>query len=134
MQYSVVFYKKIPQFDKRVDPEFYQPHFNSKFFNSETLLVLLKSIVGQLQLKKGCSGTILTAINKDEFNKLVLPKVDEAVRFQIQQKITESFNLRKQSKHLLECAKRAVEIAIEQNEDTAIKWLQTQIKEAGHGG
>jgi hypothetical protein len=50
---------------------------------------------------------------------------------QVQQKITESFNLRKQSKHLLECAKRAVEIAIEQNEDSAINWLQEQTKEAG---
>jgi hypothetical protein len=48
----------------------------------------------------------------------------------IQEKITESFNLRKQSKQLLECAKRAVEIAIEKNEDTAIKWLQKQTKEA----
>jgi type I restriction enzyme, S subunit len=85
-------------------------------------------MVGQLQLKKGCNGTILTAINKDEFNKLVLPKVDEAVQSQIQQKVTESFGLRKQSKHLLECAKRAVEIAIEQNENTAIKWLQEKIK------
>lgn len=103
---------------------------NPKSFNSETLLVLLKSMVGQLQLKKGCSGTILTAINKDEFNKLVLPKVDEAVQSQIQQKVTESFDLRKQSKHLLECAKRAVEIAIERNEDAAIKWLQEQTKEA----
>jgi hypothetical protein len=91
----------------------------------------MKSIVGQLQLKKGCSGTILTAINKDEFNKIILPKVNDAVQSKIQQKITESFNLRKQSKHLLECAKRAVEIAIEQNEEIAIKWLQEQTEDAG---
>ncbi len=45
----------------------------SKVFNSETLLVLMKSMVGQLQLKKGCSGTILTAINKDKFAQVVLP-------------------------------------------------------------
>ena len=38
---------------------------NSDTLNSETLLVLLKSPVGQLQLKKGCSGTILTAISND---------------------------------------------------------------------
>lgn len=104
---------------------------NSKSFNSETLLVLLKSMVGQLQLKKGCSGTILTAINKDEFNKVILPKVDGNVQSQIQQKITESFNLRKLSNHLLECAKRAVEIAIEQNEDVAVNWLRDQTKEVG---
>lgn len=101
---------------------------NSKTFNSETLLVLLKSMVGQLQLKKGCSGTILTAINKDELRKIILPKIDKKVQTRIQQKITESFRLRKQSKHLLECAKKAVEIAIEQDEKTALQWLKKQIK------
>ena len=102
---------------------------NSKAFNSETMLVLLKSIVGQLQLKKGCSGTILTAINKDEFSKVVLPKIAESKQIEIQQKVTESFNLRKQSKHLLECARRAVEIAIEKDEQAAIKWLKDETKE-----
>ena len=99
---------------------------NSKTFNSETLLVLLKSIVGQLQLKKGCNGTILTAINKDEFGKVILPIIVEEKQTQIQQKVLESFNLRKQSKHLLECAKRAVEMAIEQDEQTAIDWLKDE--------
>lgn len=102
---------------------------NSKTFNPETLLVLLTSIVGQLQLKKGCSGTILTAINRDEFKQVLLPKVIQAKQTEIQQKVIESFNLRKQSKHLLECAKRAVEIAIEQNEQAAINWLEGETKE-----
>jgi len=101
---------------------------NSKTFNPETLLVLLKSIVGQLQLKKGCSGTILTAINRDEFKQVVLPKVIQAKQTEIQQKVIGSFNLRKQSKHLLECAKRAVEIAIERDEQTAIEWLENETK------
>ena len=39
--------------------------------------------------------------------------------------VTEAFNLRKQSKHFLECAKQAVEIAIERDEQTAIDWLET---------
>lgn len=102
---------------------------NSKEFNSETLLVMLKSMAGQLQLKKGCSGTILTAMNKDELGKIVLPKITEEKQTQIQQKATESFNLRKQSRHLLECARRAVEIAIEQDEQTAITWLENEAKE-----
>ena len=102
---------------------------NSKTFIPETLLVLLKSIVGQLQLKKGCSGTILTAINRDEFKQVLLPKVIQAKQTDIQQKVIESFNLRKQSKHLLESAKRAVEIAIEQDEQTAIQWLENETKE-----
>jgi hypothetical protein len=36
--------------------------------------------------------------------------------------------LRKQSKHLLECAKRAVEIAIEKDEPAAIDWLKDQVE------
>ncbi len=102
---------------------------NSQAFNSETLLVLLKSIIGQLQLKKGCSGTILTAINKDEFGKVILPIIAEEKQIQIQQKVVESFNLRKQSKRLLECAKRAVEIAIEEDEQTAIDYLENETQE-----
>jgi len=89
----------------------------------------MKSIAGQMLLKKGCNGTILTAINKDEFLNIPLPKLDETKQLEIQQKVTESFNLRKQSKHLLECAKRAVEIAIEQDEKIAIQWLKVQTKE-----
>ena len=100
---------------------------NSDEINSETLLVLLKSQIGQLQLKKGCSGTILTAINKPELENIVLPKIDAPIQHQIQQKITESFNLRKRSKHLLEFAKRAVEIAIEENEEKAEKWLKEEM-------
>ena len=96
---------------------------NSLALNSETLLVILKSIIGQLQLKKGCSGTILTAINKDEFTKIALPKIKEEIQIKIQQKAFEAFSLKRQSKRLLECAKRAVEIAIEQDERRALEWL-----------
>ena len=97
---------------------------NSTSFNSETLLVLLKSMVGQLQLKKGCSGTILTAINKDAFKQVVLPLVSEAAQTKIQDLVVESFALRQQSKRLLECTTRSVEIAIEQDEQTAIAFLE----------
>lgn len=87
----------------------------------------MKSIVGQLQLKKGCSGTILTAINKEEFNKIILPIIHSDVQEQIKQKVAESFNLRKQSKHLLECAKKTVEMAIENDENVAMQWLESQV-------
>lgn len=97
----------------------------SDVLNSETLLVFLKSCVGQLQLKKGCSGTILTAINRDEFSRIVVPIIKADKQSEIQQKIIESFNLRKHAKQLLECAKQAVEIAIEQDEQNAINWLES---------
>ena len=97
----------------------------SDMLNSETLLVFLKSSVGQLQLKKGCSGTILTAINTAEFSKIAIPKIKGEKQTEIEQKVIESFNLRKHAKDLLEHAKRTVEIAIEQDEQTAIDWLES---------
>ena len=97
----------------------------SDVLNSKVLLVLLKSIVGQLQLKKGCSGTILTAINKAEFSKIAIPKIKAEKQVEIEQKVLEFYNLRKHAKALLEYAKRSVEIAIEQDEQAAIDWLQS---------
>lgn len=101
---------------------------NSNNLNSETLLVLLKSTIGQLQLKRGCSGTILTAIGKDETSNIVFPIIRRETQIEIQQKVAEAFALRRRSKHLLECAKRAVELAIEQDEQTALAWLKSQAK------
>ncbi len=70
-----------------------------KVINSGTLLALMKSKIGQMQLKRGCSGSILTAIHKTEFLNIILPVlVDE----DIESKIIESFNLRNKSKQLME--------------------------------
>ena len=46
-------------------------------------------------------------------------------QIEIEQKVIESFNGRKQAKDLLEHAKRAVEIAIEQSEQAAIDSLES---------
>jgi type I restriction enzyme S subunit len=43
--------------------------------------------------------------------------------------ITQSFSLKKQSEHLLDVAKRAVEIAIEQDEAAAMAWIAEQTGE-----
>lgn len=101
---------------------------SSETMNPETLYVLLKSHAGQLQLKQGCNGTILTSINKDAFGKIVLPLIVEEVQAQIQQMVAESAALHKESNRLLECAKRAVEIAIEEDESTALNWLKREAR------
>ncbi len=55
----------------------------------------------------------------------VIPILPEDKQAEIEQKVLESFNLRKRAKDLLEHAKRAVEIAIEQDEQAAIDWLES---------
>jgi len=98
---------------------------NSKKINSETLLVLFKSEPMQNILKKSCSGTILTAINKTEFQDIPVPFIEDAIQQKIKENVSESFLLQKQSELLLETAKRAVEIAIEENENEALKYIES---------
>lgn len=91
--------------------------------NSETLLVLFKSKPIQELLKQRCSGTILTAITKDELLDMPLPEIEIQVQIEIAKRVRESFALRNQSEHLINLAKSVVEYAIEKNEEKALKWL-----------
>ncbi len=94
--------------------------------NKETLLAFLHSKPLLAWSLKPNTGTSYPVIVDDDILNLPIPILPKEKQDQIQQKVTESFNLRKQSKHLLECAKRAVEMAIEQDEQTAIDWLEDE--------
>lgn len=61
--------------------------------------------------------------DKDIFD-FIIPKIDRDIQQQIVDKVHESFALRKKSKHLLDLAKTAVEIAIEQGEQKALELLK----------
>lgn len=91
--------------------------------NSETSLVLFKSSAIQALLKRACTGTILTAMNKDEFTAINLPVINKDIQNKIADVIRQSTILHSKSKHLLKLTKTAVEIAIEQGEAAAIKLL-----------
>ena len=93
---------------------------------SVVLQTLLASVIGKLYFEKYKTQTAQPKISDKDLHNFVIPVLSEEKQIQIQQKVVESFNLRKQSKHLLECAKRAVEIAIEQDEQTAIDWLENE--------
>ena len=100
----------------------------SEKLNPETLLVLFKSEPIQALLKKGCSGTILTAISKTELERIPIPLIDTETQNKIKEQINKSFELRKQSEHLLEVAKTAVELAIEKDEKIAIEFIDKNCK------
>lgn len=92
--------------------------------NPETLMLLFKNkaIIGLM--KKGCSGTILSAIGKDEFVKIPLPLIKLDIQETIKAKVDESNCLRKQGEKLLMIADKIIEIAIEQGEKEAIKYYE----------
>ncbi len=97
--------------------------------NNEYLTLVLNSILTKEQVNRDVGGSVILHWRPDQVKETVIPIFTEDKQTQIQQKIIESFDLRKQSRHLLECAKRAVEIAIEDDEQTAIKWLEAETKE-----
>lgn len=81
--------------------------------NPETLLTLFKSLPIQNLMKKGCSGTILTAIGKSEFEKIPIPLIRKEVQEEIAKHVQKSFELCKEAMQLLENAKLTVEAVIE---------------------
>lgn len=96
--------------------------------NNEYLTLVLNSILTKEQVNRDVGGSVILHWRPDQVKGVVVPILPEEKQTQIAEKVTEAFALRKQSKHLLDCAKRAVEIAIEKNERAAVKWLE---KEAG---
>lgn len=91
--------------------------------NSETSLVLFKSPAIQALLKRACTGTILTAMNKDEFTTISLPIINIDTQNKIADIVQRSTALRKESHRLLNLTKTAVEVAIEQGETAAMEFI-----------
>ncbi len=87
--------------------------FRSKTLLPEILLVIAKSLVLQMQLKKYCAGTILMAVPSDALAKMVIPTISKDVQQKIAGLVRQSHEARKRSKELLEEAKRKVEEMIE---------------------
>lgn len=85
----------------------------SSVLNSETLLVLFKSPLVKELMRKGCSGTILTAIGRQELERIPIPLIRQEIQEEIAQHVQSSISLRKESQQLLEHAKLTVEGAIQ---------------------
>ncbi len=90
--------------------------------NEDCLTLTLNSMVIQKQANRDVGGSVILHWRPEQIAGIVVPILTK----EIQEQVNESFNLRRESKRLLECAKRAVEIAIEQDEQTAIDWLSSQ--------
>lgn len=95
----------------------------SDVFSPEVLLCIIKSRPIQLLLKKGCSGTLLTAISKNELEKIPLPIVDDQFRKTVVEKMSECIEIRKTCRQRISLAQASVKIAIYDGEAEAIKFL-----------
>lgn len=96
---------------------------NRKDVLPDYLCLVINSMIVKLQAERDAGGSIIQHWKPDEIKQVIIPIVGNEIQLNISQKVQESFSLQKQSKHLLEVAKQAVEIAIEQSEAAAINYI-----------
>ena len=77
-----------------------------------------------MQAERDAGGSIILHWRVGEIENVVIPIIDIKIQQQISDKIEESFRLKKQSEQLLELAKTAVEKAIEEDEDVAMRFIE----------
>ena len=92
---------------------------------------MMKSLPFQNLLIKGCSGTILQAINPHFFGKLIIPKVKINTQQSIKDSITKMYAERELADQLIEIGKKATELYVEKDESTGLKFITEQCKGLG---
>ncbi len=92
----------------------------------EYLTLALNSIIVQMQAERDAGGSIILHWSSNEIENVVVPIIDYDKQQQIAELIAQSFTLKKESEHLLEVAKRAVEIAIEESETVALEFIKKE--------
>lgn len=96
-------------------------------YKKEVLQTLLRSKPYQELIMKYNVGSSYPVVKDEDILNLPIPKLDKQIQQDIVELVEESFQLKKQSEHLLEVAKKAVEIAIEENEETALKYIDSTL-------
>ena len=92
-------------------------------FMPDYLTLVLNSVIVGMQAERDAGGSIIQHWKPSEIENVVIPKLSQEIQQEITNKVKESFVLRRESKRLLNLAKTAVEIAIEQGESAAMELL-----------
>lgn len=92
-------------------------------YKKEVLQVVLRSEIYKDWLLRYNVGTSYPVIKDEDVLNMPLPLIDDNIQQQIASHVQESFSLRKRSEELIKTAVKAVEIAIEQNEEAAISYI-----------
>lgn len=93
------------------------------------LTLVLNSFIVKMQSERDAGGSILQHWRISEIENVVIPILNINIQKQIEELLQKYNVLYNQSKLLLEVAKKSVEIAIEQNEDSALKYLEEKSNE-----
>lgn len=100
---------------------------NTKEVLPDYLTLVLNSESVQLQAERDSSGAIIQHWKPSDIEKVIIPILPINVQQKISENVQESFSLRRQAKKLVQTAVKSVEIAIETDEATALKWIENHI-------
>ncbi len=92
---------------------------------SEYLALVLNSIVCKLQIERFSGGAIIAHLKPSDAMEMIIPIFSDSIQSLISEKIIASHLARETSKKLLEKAKRAVEIFIEEDEENGSRYLES---------
>ena len=88
--------------------------------NSVYLGLFLNSEIGQLQSSRWKSASAQQYIYPKEIKEFIIPILSMSTQQEIASLVQQSHEARRKAKQLLEVAKKAIEIAIEKNEEEAL--------------
>lgn len=100
---------------------------NTKEIIPEYLTLALNSKLVQMQAERDAGGSIILHWRKEEIEQVVVPIIDFKKQELIANLVEESFKLKTESERLLEVVKKAVEMAIEENEEKAMRYIKENI-------
>ncbi|WP_414657434.1 restriction endonuclease subunit S [Deinococcus sp. VB343] len=87
------------------------------------LSIFLESKLGKLQSEQWAHGVAFYSISQADFENYRIPLLDLSKQVELMDKVVKSQSAQNQSLQLLEMAKRAVEMAIEESEAAALTYL-----------
>lgn len=90
----------------------------------EYLTLVLNSQLVRMKAERDSGGSIILHWRVNEIEDVVIPIIDYTKQQKISYLVEESFQFKKQSEEFLEISKRAIEIAIEQDEIAANKYIK----------
>lgn len=88
------------------------------------LTLVLNSKLTQMQAERDAGGSIIQHWRPDEIKQVLIPILPMDTQKELVNQIQQSFKLRQESSKLIDIAKQAVEIAIEKDEQTAMKFIK----------
>lgn len=102
---------------------------NIKQILPDYLTLVLNSEIVRVQAERDSNGAIIQHWKPSEIDNVIIPILDFEKQKEISDKVKEAFKLKHQSEKLLEIAKESIKIAIEENEDKAILYIEENLNE-----